>query len=118
MTPHRSLAEEKEALLAKMQASRVAYRRMLQGVDDTVTVEAGRPPNAFPRSKTVRWIRDHPYLTAMAVAALVIGPRRIARTAARGGKAAAGKVSRNRDWIRIAFGVATTVARLAGRRQR
>jgi hypothetical protein len=117
VSPHRSIAEEKEALLARMQASRVAYRRMLQDTDDA-TAAHSRSPNAFPRSKTIRWIRDHPYLTAFAVAALVIGPRRVARTAVRGGKAAAGKVSRNRDWIRIAFGVATTVARFAGRRQR
>jgi hypothetical protein len=117
VNPHRSLAEEKEALLARMHASRVAYRRMLQGVDDTTTVEETRSPNAFPRSKTIRWIRDHPYLSALAVAALVIGPRRIARHTVRGGKAAARKVSRNRDWIRIAFGVATTVARFAGRRR-
>lgn len=113
-----SLAEEKAALLARMEASRVAYRRMLLGIDKSaLTVQDVTPNDAFPRSTALRWMRDHPYLSALAVAALFLGPRRLARRALRGGRAAAATVARNRSRIRIAFGIATTVARLVTRRR-
>ncbi|MBI1890097.1 MAG: hypothetical protein HYS18_05595 [Burkholderiales bacterium] len=119
MSPHRSLAEEKDALLAKMEASRVAYRRMLQGTDEVVTaVDTTRQAYTFPRSKTFRFIRDHPVLTAIAVAVLIVGPRRSARTAMQGGRAIATTVSRNQNRLRIVFGVATTIARFAASRRR
>jgi hypothetical protein len=118
VSPTSSLADEKQALLAKMQASRVAYRRMLLGTDDVETViDNTQQATSFPKSKTVRWIRDHPYLSLLAIGALVIGPRRIVRIAARRGKTATSMVIRNQNRVRAALGIVTAIARLIGRRR-
>ena len=70
-----SLYDEKKALLAHMQATRTDYRRMLEQVDKP-DVEPDRPAlqlqsAPFPRSATLRWMFDHPYVCAIGVAALV-----------------------------------------------
>ncbi len=122
MIQNRSLADEKQALLAKMQASRVAYRRMLLGVDtDNATVIDVEPLHVFPKSKTVRWIRDHPYLIALGITTLVLASRRAPRQAVRSavhkGSAATSVFLRNQNKIRSAIGVVLAVARFIERRR-
>jgi hypothetical protein len=84
------LEEQRDALLARIHASREAYRQQMHAVevpppaptmheltDDTRT-------HPFPRSQTMRWILGHPLLIAGGVAALaLIGPRRAANGVAR-----------------------------------
>jgi UDP-N-acetylmuramate-alanine ligase len=83
-----SIQEERDALLEHMHASRVTYRQLLTDLDTeqkTGTVSASEQLR-FPRSMTMRWIMRHRYLCAVAataaVAAIVIGPRHIARSIA------------------------------------
>lgn len=77
------LEEQRDALLARIHASRASYRQQLQAMD------AGEPApslkemmhspgsHPFPRSQSMRWLLSHPWLIAGGVAALVIvGPRR------------------------------------------
>jgi hypothetical protein len=93
-----SLQEERDALLEHIHASRAAYRRMLTEVnaveEEKFQNEAARlapEQPGFPRSRTMRWIIKHPYLSALAVAGtaalVVIGPRRAVK--AIGNRAAA-----------------------------
>lgn len=123
MNQNRSLTDEKQALLAKMQASRVAYRRMLLGVDaeQTSSVVDAQSPDVFPKSNTVRWIRDHPYLIVLGVAAAVLASRRAPRQAVQSaihrGRAATSTFVRNQNKIRTAIGIATAVARFIERRR-
>ncbi|MES2536978.1 MAG: hypothetical protein V4632_14025 [Pseudomonadota bacterium] len=72
-----SLEDERRALLAQIDSSRDMYRRML----NPDAAAAHHAPDSrtdllahdsFPRSTTVRWILDHPYLSALAVASLVV----------------------------------------------
>jgi hypothetical protein len=52
--------------------------------------------DTFPRSAAMRWITEHPFMCAAAVAAVVmIGPGRIARLAMKGGTAATALTLRN-----------------------
>ncbi len=83
MSQNRSLADEKAALLAKMQASRVAYRRMLTGEEPEAETVARLHASsaAFPKSHTVRFIRNHPYLCTLAVLAVAVVSVRKARKA-------------------------------------
>lgn len=120
---HLSLNDEKEALLARMQASRGAYQRMLLGQEELAAPVKQPPPvNAFPKSKTVTWIRDHPYLTLLGVTVAVLAtqrkPRQVARNVARKGGTAARAFSRNHQAIRTAIGVVAMLARAAGQRRR
>ncbi|TCS34708.1 hypothetical protein EDC30_11238 [Paucimonas lemoignei] len=118
-----SLTDEKEALLARMQASRGAYQRMLLGQEEPI-VEVKPPPpaNAFPKSKTISWIRDHPYLMLAGVAAAILAtqrrPRQAARTVVRKGGTAAKAFSRNHQTIQAAIGIVAMLARAAGQRRR
>lgn len=125
MNQNRSLADEKEALLAKMEASRVAYRRMLAGTDTKTqhaVIQDVTATNEFPRSHTIRWIRDHPYLTGLAVAAIVLLPQRRVRQAAKTvlhkSSAAGSTIARNQNTIRVAIGLATTALRYLANRRR
>lgn len=115
-----SLEDEKQALLNRMAASRVAYRRSLLGTDTVTTIENTASANSFPRSKTLRWIKEHPYLCMLAVAAVAAGPRRIVRTA-RGAigyaSAASSTVARNQNRIRVALGIASGITRLIAMRR-
>jgi hypothetical protein len=97
-----SLQEERDALIEHIHASRSAYRRMLTDINtteeqkfDNETARLAPQQKDFPRSMTMRWITQHPYLSAFAVAGVaalvVIGPRRAVRTVA--GRAAAVKQS-------------------------
>lgn len=79
-----SLEEERQALLDQIHTSRDTYRRMLTAENETeeaVSVPQSRAlktPERFPRSMTLRWIVDHPYLLATGVAgAALLAPRRI-----------------------------------------
>jgi hypothetical protein len=72
-----SLEEERQALLEQIHASRAAYRRMLTEQDEQAQAAAEsrlhgiREDPAFPRSRTIRWIMQHPYISAAAVAGVV-----------------------------------------------
>lgn len=119
---HLSLSDEKHALLARMQATRGAYQRMLLGQEEAaIPVKHPPPAHAFPKSKTVAWIRDHPYLVLAGLAAVAIATRRAPRQAARtvfhkGGNVAR-TFSRNHQAIRTAIGIVAMLARVAGQRR-
>lgn len=86
------LEEQRDALLARIHASREAYRLQMRTVevpppaptmhelmDDTRT-------QPFPRSQTMRWLLGHPLMIAGGVAAVfAIGPRRAVNGVARVG---------------------------------
>lgn len=81
-----SLQAERQALLEQIHASRNAYRRLLTQDDaDQYLQETNAlysdPRHRFPRSMTVRWIMQHPYLCASLVAGTValLGQKRIRR---------------------------------------
>jgi hypothetical protein len=107
MSTVRSLEQERQAILDRMQLRREAYRRMLAGGEDFQMVTASRGdkpngsayagnggetagttvytytqvPDAFPRSRMMQVVSRHPLLCALGVAAvLAIGPRRIVRS--------------------------------------
>jgi hypothetical protein len=82
-----SLEQERQALLEQIHASRQAYRRLLTEADaeefaHETNALYSDPAQGFPRSMTVRWIMQHPYLCASIVigAVVLIGPGRIGRT--------------------------------------
>lgn len=98
-----SLESERNSILDRMQMSRTGFRHMLSDDEDEVRHAAAdlhhepasasphhpayvqtraRPP--FPRSATMKLLTRHPFACALAVAAVVvIGPRRLVRTAAK-----------------------------------
>lgn len=122
MSSHHSLTDEKQALLERMQASRTAYQRMLLGQDEKqLPVAETLPASDFPRSKTMRWIRDHPYLTLLGLTGAVLatrrGPRQAARSLVHRSSGAAVAFSRNHQAIRSAIGIAAMVARAIGQRR-
>jgi hypothetical protein len=88
-----SLEDERRALLEHIHASRAAYRRMLTEIDEEYEAQATHHLHAmaddpgFPRSMTMRWIIQHPYATAGAVAGTVavvaLAAPRIARVVER-----------------------------------
>lgn len=93
-----SLEDERQAILDRMEASRNRYQRMLRNQPEVIANvhhPVGRhaayavPEDRFPRSAALRWVAHHPLLCVAAIAAVVaIGPRRIVRTALKGGSAA------------------------------
>lgn len=119
---HLSLSDEKQALLARMQATRGAYQRMLLGQEDAgIPLKQPPPVHAFPKSKTVAWIRDHPYLVLAGLVTVVLATRRTPRQAARtvihkGGNVAR-TFSRNHQAIRTAIGIVAMLARAVGQRR-
>lgn len=96
MKQNTSLEDERRALLDQIHSSREIYRRMLTQSDKSQhTIIEGRVVDAsrdehFPRSMTMRWIVQHPYMMGAAAAAAValLGSRR-ARTAIVHGTASA-----------------------------
>lgn len=79
-----SLEEERRALLAQIEASRAVYRRMLSGAPsdagsgisptDPKGMQKGKHSEkivGFPRSRTMRWMMDHPVAVAASVSLLV-----------------------------------------------
>jgi len=122
VTTHHSLTDEKQALLERMQASRTAYRRMLLGQDETgIPLAEDLSKSEFPRSKTIKWIRDHPYLTLLGLTGAVLasrrGPRQAAGSLLHRGSHAVTAFSRNHQAIRSAIGIAAMVARTIGQRR-
>ncbi|MET0962683.1 MAG: hypothetical protein ABWY05_07675 [Noviherbaspirillum sp.] len=86
------LEERRDALLARIHASRESYRQQMLGVDagqSTPTMQQmmkDPQTHPFPRSQTMRWLLGHPLLIAGGVAAVaVIGPRRAVNGVARVG---------------------------------
>jgi hypothetical protein len=89
--------EQRDALLARIHASREAYRQQMHTVE--VSTPAPTMPglmhdtrtHPFPRSQTMRWMLGHPLLIAGGVAALlVIGPRRAVNGVAKVGPLVSG----------------------------
>lgn len=83
-----SLEEERRALLEQIHASRDAYRRMLTEQDMQEAAAENRlhalnGTGDFPRSSTIRWIIQHPYLTVAAVAGAAVAAPKLARSVAR-----------------------------------
>ncbi|MGE5622800.1 MAG: hypothetical protein ACM3WS_06575, partial [Bacillota bacterium] len=88
-----SLEEERQSILARMQVSREHYRRMLLNQSEVhanpahpaghhATYELAGP--GFPRSAALRWVAQHPLLTAAAAATvLALVSSRVARSAAK-----------------------------------
>lgn len=88
------LEEQRDALLARIHASREKYRQQMHTVEASASAPAptmhelmhdtqGHP---FPRSQTMRWLLGHPLIIAGGVAALlVIGPRRVVNGVAKVG---------------------------------
>jgi hypothetical protein len=115
-----SIEDERQAILDRMEASRERYRRMLRDQPEVIANvhhPVGRhaayavPEDRFPRSAAMRWVAQHPLLCAAAVAAVVvIGPRRIMRTAIKGGSAATSLTLRNSSNIDTLSRLFTIVA--------
>ncbi len=63
-----SLAQERQALLEQIEASRQRYRRMLADTPASrrqqVSLAFHRAHPDFPRSHTLRWVNRHPWLIA------------------------------------------------------
>ncbi|OGB27015.1 MAG: hypothetical protein A3I66_22285 [Burkholderiales bacterium RIFCSPLOWO2_02_FULL_57_36] len=87
MKQHTSLEDERRALLDQIHSSREVYRRMLTQSDkpEHKTVEGNivdvSRAERFPRSMTMRWIVQHPYMSAAAVVAVALMGSSSARTA-------------------------------------
>lgn len=86
-----SLEEKKRALLEQIHSSRETYRRMLTHSDTRPEIEyeagtfSANRIDSFPRSMTMRWIVQHPYLSAAAMAAVgLLGTRPARNAIARG----------------------------------
>jgi hypothetical protein len=97
-----SLEEERQALLEQIHASRDAYRRMLRQSDtaeekNTESVGLIGKGSGFPRSMTVRWIMQHPYLCAAVATALVVAAPLAGRALATRRTAASANPAANRS---------------------
>lgn len=86
------LEEQRDALLARIHASRDSYRQQMKAVEvraSTPTMKQmmqDRQTHPFPRSQTMRWLLGNPWLIAGGVTAVaIIGPRRVVNGAARVG---------------------------------
>lgn len=91
------LEEQRDALLARIHASRDAYRQQMHAVEASAHAPATHAAmhdtqtHPFPRSQTMRWLLGHPLLIAGGVAAvLAIGPRRAVNGVARIGPLVSG----------------------------
>jgi hypothetical protein len=119
-----SLEAEREAILARMQEHREQYRRMLMENSDVHAQgsylhndhSTGNLPSTYGHyghsftehmdlrhNPAVQWVKEHPLLCVAAVAAIiVIGPRRLARTAISGGTALTALTLRNQANVDMA----------------
>jgi len=91
------LEEQRDALLARIHASREAYRQQMHAVEVSAPAPATHGlmhdtrTHPFPRSQTMRWLLGHPLLIAGGVAALLlIGPRRAVNGVAKAGPLVSG----------------------------
>lgn len=70
-----SLAQERQALLEQIEASRQRYRRMLADVPMSRRQQASlafhRTHPDFPRSHTLRWVSSHPWLIVAGAGSLL-----------------------------------------------
>lgn len=122
-----SLEEERQSILARMQVSREHYRRMLLNQPElhaNPAHPAGHHASyaltgpQFPRSAALRWVAQHPLLTAAATATvLALVSSRVARSAAKNtvksGNPAAAPLPRTASNIDAIVRLLTTVANLA-----
>lgn len=91
------LEEQRDALLARIHASRESYRQQMKAVEvgaSTPTMKQmmqDRQTHPFPRSQTMRWLLGNPWLIAGGVTAVaIIGPRRVVNGVARVGPLVSG----------------------------
>ena len=91
------LEEQRDALLARIHASRETYRQQLHAVDVVQPAPTMHElmdethTHPFPRSQSMRWLLGHPLVIAGGVAALLlIGPRRVINGVARVGPLVSG----------------------------
>ena len=91
------LEEQRDALLARIHASRESYRKQMKAVEvgaSTPTMQQmmqDRQTHPFPRSQTMRWLLGNPWLIAGGVTAVaIIGPRRVVNGVARVGPLVSG----------------------------
>ena len=76
-----ALEQERDLILEQIQASREIYRQILAApTSASATSKRKIMPSDFPRSRTFRWIKDHPWITTSAFAALTwLGVNRLLR---------------------------------------
>jgi hypothetical protein len=133
-----SLESERNSILDRMQMSRTGFRHMLADDEDAprhaaddlrhapasasplhpayVQTQARRP---FPRSATMKLITRHPFACALAVAAVVvIGPRRLVRTAAKSGGAVSALTLRNQANVEMISRLIALVGQQLAQRSR
>lgn len=123
-----SLDEERQSILARMQVSREHYRRMLLNQEE-VHINPAHPEGRhavyynlggddLPRNPALRWIGQHPILSAAALAVIValassrVG-RRAAKNAAKAGTPAATELPRSTTHIDAIARLLTAVANIA-----
>lgn len=90
--PDIPLEEQRNALLARIHASREEYRQQMHAVDagspaPTMAQMMEQPQqHPFPRSQSMRWLLAHPGLVMGGLAVVVLlGPRRVINGLARTG---------------------------------
>lgn len=87
------LEQERNALLERMHASRKNYRSELVHTEESGQTTTA---DAFPRSRTFKFITRHPYSTSLGLlAALAVLPRKPLGRAVKGGIALAAGVLGN-----------------------
>ena len=74
-----ALEQERDLILEQIQASREIYRQILATPTYVGRKRKVMPPD-FPRSRTFRWVKDHPWITTSVFAALTwLGMNRLLR---------------------------------------
>jgi hypothetical protein len=124
-----SLEEERQKILERMQASREQYRRILMDQPQVVVnthhpvghhAVYAVPMKPTPQNNALRWVAQHPMISAAGVAAvaaavIAIGPKRIARVAVQGSNTAANLTLRNPSNIDAITRLLTLVADIVQR---
>jgi hypothetical protein len=133
-----SLESERNAILNRMQMSRSGYRHKLADDEDEMHYAAddlhavspsasphhpayvgSRARHRFPRSATMKLLTRHPFACALAVAAVVvIGPRRIMRTALKSSTAVTALTLRNQANVDMISRVLALVGQQVAQRSR
>jgi hypothetical protein len=133
-----SLESERNSILDRMQMSRTGFRHMLSDDEDEVhhaaadlrDVPASASPHhpayvqtqarrTFPRSATMKLLTRHPFACALAVAAVVvIGPRRLVRTAVKSGGTVSALTLRNQANVEMISRLIALVGQQFAQRRR
>jgi len=133
-----SLESERNSILDRMQMSRTGFRHMLSDDEDEVRHAAAdlrqAPASAsplhpayaqaqvrrgFPRSATMKLLTRHPFACALAVAAVVvIGPRRLVRTAVKSGGTVSALTLRNQANVEMISRLIALVGQQFAQRRR